>query len=104
MHGSESHATQRKRAIAKRGRPKNSRTSPEIVVEDRPPGCPRCQSTARLVLRIVRRDRLTGDGRELVRRRVLCQDCGGRYTLLTWERRLPYPPEAASLGQNSVLS
>ena len=73
--------------IAIRGRPKHSKTTPEIVVEDRPPGCPCCQSTYRLVLRVVRRDQLAGDGRELVRRRVVCQDCGRRYTLLTWEQR-----------------
>ena len=56
-------------------------------MEDRPPGCPACASTARLVLRIVRRDQLTTAGRELVRRRVQCIDCAARYTLLTWEVR-----------------
>lgn len=70
------------------GRPKGSKSWPAVVVEDRPPGCPRCQSTSRYVVRVVRRDTLAGDGRRhLVRRRVLCADCGCRYTLLTWEHR-----------------
>lgn len=70
------------------GRPRGSKSAPLIVVEDRPPGCPRCESTDRYVLRIVRRDQLAGDGRrQLVRRRVVCADCGCRFTLLSWERR-----------------
>lgn len=76
------------------GRPPGAKTTTWGVVEDRPPGCPCCASTARLSLRVVRRDRLeTHDTsrstgcRELVRRRVQCVDCGARYTLLTWERR-----------------
>lgn len=70
------------------GRPRGSKSWPPIVVEDHPPGCPRCDSTGRYALRIVRRDPLAGDGRrQLVRRRVICADCACRYTLLTWERR-----------------
>lgn len=70
------------------GRPRGAKSWPSIVIEDRPPGCPRCDSTARYVVRIVRRDTLAGDGRRrLVRRRVVCRDCGCRYALATWEFR-----------------
>lgn len=60
----------------------------ESIVIDRPAECPRCGSTVRRVLRIVRTDRLEPYPALLaVRRRVVCSDCHTRYTLLTFERR-----------------
>jgi transcriptional regulator NrdR family protein len=60
----------------------------DSVVIDRPAECPRCGSTARRVLRIVRTDSIAPYPSLLaVRRRVICRNCDWRYTLLTLERR-----------------
>lgn len=75
-----------------------------MVVEDHPAGCPCCDSTARYALRTIRRDALPGDGRQqLVRRRVLCVDCGCRYTLLSWERRGRDPSDDPDPGRVTTL-
>jgi transcriptional regulator NrdR family protein len=60
----------------------------ETIVNDWPAKCPRCGSTVRRVLRIIRTDQVDPDPDLLaVRRRVVCRDCHARYTLLTFERR-----------------
>ena len=68
----------------------------DSVVIDRPAECPRCGSTARRVLRIVRVDSIDPyPTLSAVRRRVACRDCEWRYTLLTLERRGQNPKAAA---------
>jgi ribosomal protein S27AE len=73
------------------GRPLGSTQRCFQTVEEHPPPCPNCGSTAHRVLRVLRQDpapTASFPRAHLIRRRVTCLDCGQPYILLTHEQRL----------------